>query len=400
MKNKMIIATVALAGASTLPQMAMASEYEDLQQEISTLKSEMQKLQAKQNTGTVKSHSRKTSFEISGQVNRALQFVDDGSDTYLNSVDNDNSSTRLRAIVEAEVSKELVVGGAIEVQLESNSTAKVNQLNEESGDGTQSFTDRRAEVYLDHDRYGKLWLGQGWTASDGTSENDLSGTSVASGSYNGGAAGVLFRNADGSLDSTALGKLTSNLDGLGRNDRIRYDTPSLGGFALATSAVQGGAWDLAARYGYKDSNMKVKAALAFADQSSKASSDVDNQVNGSVAVLLNNGWNGMVSYGTQDLKAGSSRAAANADPSHFYTKLGYQTSLNNLGKTAFSVDYRLSEAQQQAGEEVEGYGVQVVQKVQQYGTEVFFSLNQFERSAQGKDYDDVTVALVGARVKF
>ncbi len=400
MKNKMIIATVALAGASTLPQMAMASEYGDLQQEISTLKSDMQKLQAQQNTGTVNSHSRKMSFEISGQVNRGLQVVDDGSDSYLNSVDNDNSSTRLRAIVEAEVSKELMVGGAIEVQLESNSTAKVNQLNEESGDGTQSFTDRRAEIYLDHDRYGKLWLGQGWTASDGTSESDLSGTSVASGSYNGGAAGVLFRNADGSLDSTKLSKLTSNLDGLGRNDRIRYDTPSVGGFALATSAVQGGAWDLAARYGYKDSSMKVKAALAFADQSSKESSDVDNQVNGSVAVLFNNGWNGMLSYGTQDLKAGSSRAAANADPSHFYTKLGYQASLNNLGKTAFSVDYRLSEEQQQAGEEVEGFGVQVVQKVQQYGTEVFFSLNQFERSAQGKDYDDVTVALVGARVKF
>lgn len=400
MKNKMIIATVALTGASTLPQVAVASEYGDLQREMSVLKSEMQQLQGKQKAGTVSSHSKKVNFEISGQVNRALQFVDDGSDTYLNSVDNDNSSTRLRTIVEAEMSKDLTLGGAIEVQLESNSTAKVNQLNEESGDGTQSFTDRRAEVYLDHDRYGKLWLGQGWTASDGTSESDLSGTGVASGSYNGGAAGVLFRHSGGALDTTKLGKLTSNLDGLGRNDRIRYDTPTLGGFAFATSAVQGGAWDVAARYGFKDSNMKVKAALGYADQSSKDSSDIDNQVSSSVAVLFNNGWNGMVSYATQDLKAGSSRAIANADPSHVYTKLGYQTTLNDLGKTAFSVDYRLSEEQQRAGEEVEGYGVQVVQKVQQYGAEVFVSLNQYERSAQGQNYDDVTVALVGARVKF
>ncbi|MDI3326307.1 hypothetical protein QKW35_18170 [Pontibacterium granulatum] len=402
MKNKTMISTAALIGASAfgMSQTVLAGDYEHLQEQVTSMKAEIEKMQSQQGKGTVSTHSDKVRLEVSGHVNRAIQGVDDGSDTYLNSVDNDNSSTRVRFIAESDLSSELVMGGALEVQLESNSTYKINQLNEESGDGTATFTERRAEIYFDHERFGKLWLGQGWAASDNVSELDLSGTFLANGAYAGGGAGLLFRNADGSLDSTTLYSLTSDLDGLGRNDRIRYDTPEVGGFSFATSAVQGGAWDIAGRYGYEDDGMHLMAALAYSDSSRKEDSDIDSRVNGSVAVLFDSGWNGLVSFGADDLKSTGTRAANGADPSNLYTKIGYRTTLNDMGLTSFSVDYRLSEEQQRADEEVKGYGFQVAQQIRDFKADVYFGVNQYERTAPGKNFDDITVALVGARIRF
>lgn len=401
MKNKMIVASVALAGVSSLPQYVFASDYEDMQRQIQSLQTEMEKMKALQGKGDVSSSSRKVNLEISGHINRALQYMDDGSATSTNVVDSDASATRLRAIATAQLNDEVTFGGAIEVQLESNSTAKVNQLNDEKGDGTQNFTDRRAEIFVEHALLGKLWLGQGWTASDNTSELDFSDTWLASSAYAGTAAGVLFRDADGTLDTIQLWDLTDDLDGLGRQDRVRYDTPTLGGVSFATSYVQGGAWDAAVRYAWEGSGIKLNAALAYADASGRDSADWDNNVNGSVAVELNSGFNALVSLGTQDMKSGSDRANAGADPFHFYTKVGYKTdSMSSLGQTAFSIDYRLGEDQQQANDELTGFGIQAVQSIRDYGTDIYAGLNQYQRDMAGRDFDDVTVAVIGARVKF
>jgi len=39
--------------------------------------------------------------------------------------------------------------------------------------GPNNFTERKLEIYFDSKRLGRLWLGQGDTASNGTSEVDL-----------------------------------------------------------------------------------------------------------------------------------------------------------------------------------------------------------------------------------
>ncbi|WP_027858164.1 porin [Marinobacterium jannaschii] len=404
MKNKFVVTSIAIAVSSVLSSAAYAagSAQQDIQREISQLKMEMEQLKASQGKGTAAKNTgpKKTHVEISGHINRAVQYLSDGSDSSVNSVDNDNSATRLRVIAEKTLNNDLMVGGALEVQLESNSTASINQNNEESGDGSQSFSDRRAEVYVRHENLGKLWLGQGWTASDGTAENDLSNTWLASGAYVGGAAGALFRRSDGVLDTDKIGSLGANLDGLGRTDRIRYDTPFFGGLGFATSTTQGGAWDVAARYGLTNEDLKLRASLGYADASGNDDKDWDSTTSGSVAVKLANGLNGSVSISSRSVKAGSALAAAGADPKHFYTKLGYQTNLVPYGKTSFSVDYRKNQDMLRANDELTGYGIQAVQSIAEYDTDVYFGVNRYERNRAGVDYEPVTVALLGARVKF
>ncbi|MBY4679143.1 porin [Marinobacterium arenosum] len=339
----------------------------------------------------VTSGNNKVRVSVSGQVNRALLWADDGESSNVYHVDNDASSTRMRVIGEADVSDEMTVGAALEVQFESNSTANVNQL-DDTGVGDDHFTQRRLEVYFDHKRYGKLWLGQGWTASEDTSEVDLSGTDLAGYSSTADmAGGILFRDAGGALTGTAVGDVFANFDGRGRADRLRYDTPSFGGFSVAVSAIEGDAWDTALRYSGKFGAAKVAGALAYSEPDS---STVDGQVNGSVSILFDNGVNLTLAAGERDLASGSE------DPSFYYGKLGYQTRLNSAGMTSFSIDYHSSDDVALVGDEATSYGLQAVQKIDAWATEGYVGWRTYELDRTGGDLQDVDALIAGARVKF
>ena len=56
-------------------------------------------------------------------------------------------------------------------------------------------------------------------------------------------------------------------DGLSRDDRIRYDSPTFAGTKLSTSWVDGDEWDLAARYGREFDGTEVALAAGYWDAS-------------------------------------------------------------------------------------------------------------------------------------
>ncbi|MCE2510266.1 MAG: porin, partial [Alphaproteobacteria bacterium] len=233
---------------------------------------------------TVKPGGDKVSLKIKGQVNRAFMVVDDGESSEVFHVDNDFSSTRIDIIGEAKPRKDLKIGGHIEMEVQSNPSNNVTMSQNKPSSGT-SFSERIIEVYFDSKQYGRLTLGQGKTASDGTSEVDLSGTGViALSKIHELAADINFRQ-----DNTAaaagprIDAVFSNLDGLSREDRIRYDTPKFGGFQVSTSHADGSEFDLALRHSGNFDGIKTKAALAYANSSAV---NEFKQVNGSFSVLF------------------------------------------------------------------------------------------------------------------
>jgi predicted porin len=316
-------------------------------------------------------------------------WADDGQVDNVFHVDNDASSTRLRVIGETDVSDGLTAGVAIEVQFESNSSARVNIDDETEGD--DNFTKRRLEVYFDNKQYGKLWMGQGWTASEGTSEVDLSGTDMAGYSDMSVLAGsIKFREISGMLSETDVGDAFNNFDGQGRNDRLRYDTPTFGGFTVSASVIEEDAWDTAIRYAADYGGTKVAGALAYSEPES---STVDNQVNGSVSVRLQGGLNFTLAAGERDLVSGT-------DPSFYYVKLGYQTRIIDAGTTSFSVDYNRSDDNFQDGDEATAFGLQMVQKFDAWSTEAYLGWRTYELDRLSADLQDVDAVIAGARVKF
>ena len=333
----------------------------------------------------------KLRLTLSGQINRGVLFFDDGEETGSIHVDNDNSSTRIRLGAESINTGELKFGGLIELQFESNSTASVDQENQ-SNVGPNSFTERKLELYGEHTKYGRITVGQGDTASNGTSEEDLSGTTVIG--YSGisfMAGGLRFRDNLKTLTDITVGSAFSNLDGLSRDDRLRYDTPNIVGVVVSVSAIADELWDVAIRYSGDASSFKTRAALSYAD----VGEELDNRINGSVSVLHSSGFSVTVAAGQDD-------RTDNRDPEFGYIKAGYQTNWNTLGTTAISIDYYDGDDVASIDDQSTSVGFLVVQNIESFGSELYAGLRNYELDvgATSAQLDDVLATLVGVRVKF
>lgn len=336
----------------------------------------------------VDSGNDKVKLSISGQVNRGVLYADDGTETGIMHVDNDNSSTRFRLIGSGKYDDEITVGTQIEVQIESDSTANINIDGTNTG-GAAGFTERKLELFFDHTRFGRLWLGQGDTASNGTSEVDLSGTGVIG--YSGVAdmaGGIDF----GGLGSgTEVGDVFSNFDGLSRDDRIRYDTPSFSGVKLSASSAEGNKHDAAVRFsGDVGGGLRLAAAAAWAK-----SATFDSQINGSVSLLHDSGFNVTAAGGRRTLRD----PARIEDPVFYYAKLGYLWK-GGIGDTAFAVDYELANDVAADDDEATSFGLFVVQKVDSIATDLYIGVRNYQLDRPGTNFDDIRAVMAGARIKF
>ncbi|WP_207062779.1 porin [Motiliproteus sp. SC1-56] len=414
----------ALTAALVVPTAASADELSDLKAQMNELMNRIETLEAMERTEhsdpahagqstratgrpavngdgaadwkpTIISGNDKVRVSLSGHINRAVMAYDDGENSDVHHVDNENSNTRFRIIGEYDASDTFSVGSVIEVEFESNSSSDVFQNSRESDHSENNFAQRKFEIYFADKGWGKLSLGQGDTASNGTSEVDLSGTGLAGYSSVGDVGSRLRfydKNSNGFVsDSTDLVVISdgfTNMDGLSRQDRIRYDTPAIAGFTFSVSHAEDDGLDAAVRYKGDLGGLKVAGALAFADNQSD--SPIDNQVNGSISVAMDNGFNLTFASGQQDRKRGS------GDPQFYYTKLGYK-----MGASAYSVDYYSSDDVSANGNEGTSMGFQYVRNITEWATEAYFQLRQFEmEDNRSTDYDDIWHVMAGARVKF
>ena len=329
---------------------------------------------------------------ISGQVNRMLMLGDDGHKTKLYNVDNNNSSTRLNIMATHKPEDgDLTVGAQIEVELKSNASTEVNQNNEDTG--TVNFRDRKVEVFAEHKDYGKLWLGQGSTASDGTAEVDKSATTVvAYAAISDLAGGLLFYDKDADeYSDTSIGDTFNDLDGNGRLDRIRYDTPRFGGFMVSGDIASNQRGSAAVIWEEQVAGFAAGAAAAYSDPGSGR----DYLVNGSASALhLGTGLSFTVSAGTRDNEGRDSSQS-------YYAKLGWQTlGITDIGRTAFSLDYARSEDMELDGDTGDSVGLFGVQFVPKYATELFAGVRWHSLDRDDADFEDIVTGVTGARVKF
>ena len=149
-------------------------------------------------------------FKISGQINRAALYADDGSSAKWFFVDNDNSSTRFRFTGDNEFENDWKVGIVWEVEMQSDPSNKVHMGDDGSDFGDVNFDERKMEFWIE--KWGRMWLGQGDTASNGTSEVDLSGTTVAAYSSVSDVGSSFEFQDDGDEIGVSVGQSRSNFD--------------------------------------------------------------------------------------------------------------------------------------------------------------------------------------------
>jgi hypothetical protein len=344
----------------------------------------------------VQSGSDKVQLQLYGSINRAVMYADDGNQEKFFHVDNTNSETHIGLTGEVAATQCLNVGGALEYVWQSNPSNAVS-MDEESIAG--EFDAQLIELYLEG-QLGKVSLGKGEMASDVSSEHDLSGTDIVGnvgfGDVGGGLsffdAAVKAYSEDFTVESVTNGGISS--EGLGKANRVRYDTPSFGGFTLSGAIGEDEIGDVALEYAGEFNGNQLEAEVAWSNADEGWS-----QINGSVSVLFSTGLNITVAGSTIDV---SDMPAKGDDPTFFYGKLGY-TFNQPIGATSISVDYGVFDnaAVFDIGQEATGYGLQFVQELADWNTQLYAGCRTLSLEDDTKaDYEDVTVVMAGVQFSF
>lgn len=368
-----------------------------LQGEVEALKRQPAEATAKSATDkpvAVTNSVPKAKVKIYGQVDKAVLYSNDGNDGNVYLVDNDNSSTRIGFLGAVTPNDRWEIGTRIEVEYQTNPSNLVSQ--EDRRIDNTEFEKRQLYLYVKDNRLGELSLGWGSTASDTTSEVDLSGTSVVGYSDIASmAGGQLFYNENtGTLSTTAIRNVFNNMDGLGRDERIRYDSPSFGGLVASGSYINDGGGDLAVRYDAQMGSFKLASAVAFSNPGS-TSATIDDTLNGSVSLLHDSGFNGTFAMGTRSYKV-----AGRDDGAFFYTKFGYRANWCPLGVTSLAVDYGHYSDVAVNGDDADTMGFQMVQDLYDWGSEVFLGYRFHKLDRDAVDFDNINAVMTGMRVKF
>lgn len=380
-------------------QAQIEAQQKVLEEMRSTLES-VQESGAGDGTGrnrVVLSRDDKVKLSIEGQVNRALLYYNDGNKDDVRHVDNDASSTRLAFKGAAQATDDLKLGATIEVQFESNSSGDVNQADNTAG-GTNSFTQRKLELFAESERLGTVWMGQGDTATDGMVGSDLSGTDLVGTSAvadSGGALSFATAGTGAIAGNPTVGGVFDNLDGLGRDDRLRYDTPNLNGLVVSTSVVDGGEWDIAASYDAAYDSFEVSSKIGYANQSGTQAFP-ETILGGSISIMHIGGLN---------LTAAAAQAddddSTRDDQKFWYGKLGYVAGdLFRFGSTHLSVDFGQYDNVAANDDDGTTYGFQFVQSISDWGTDLYAGYRRYDLERTGASFDEIDLVLAGARVKF
>jgi len=314
---------------------------------------------------------------VSGQVNRLIMNVDNGDESGVVHADNSVSGTRWRFTGEGELKSGMSAGLFYETQLQSNPSSEIDASNLDSDGvggnvgGGDYFSTRNANAWL-KGNFGKITIGQGSGATDGSAEVDDSGTTVIQ--YSSGS-GDLLGSMEFGTSGVTVGEVRSNFDGLGRNDNLRYDA-AIGDFGLAASLGNGAKIEASATY--KLENLKVM--LGLWDENDSGNGDSGSAF--SASWVGDSGLNFTGAYGTDD---------RDGDPENIYLKVGFKT-----GDNAYALDW--SETTDLGPGDASSVSIAWVGAMTQ-GVELYATY-RVESLDGVADADDIDALAGGMRIKF
>jgi len=367
---------------------------------------------------TARKGNRVVSLQVYGQVNKALLFWDDGvdSDTYI--VDNDYSGTRVGFTGKASMRPGWTAGFLVELDIQDSASDKVDN----GGSATAAFDEgldneiaiRYSNVYIESERLGRVTLGQGSSAADGVNEvvlgNSLRNSDIQVGSnfFTRDSSGVVV-----GFSSLQLKELAANFDG-GREDVIRYDSPSIAGFIVSASWGDNDYMDIALRYKGEWNSIRVAAAVGYqADNTGDGSVTVGSILNddftvlsGSISVMhIPTGLYAAVAVGEKELDDRDRSA------SFWYAQLGIEKKFISYGSTTFYGEYgsyddvaAISEVGF-ASSDTDRWGLGVVQKFDSAALEIYAQATFWDFEATTilgatSDIEGLSTIMVGSRIKF
>lgn len=331
----------------------------------------------------------KIKVTLGGQVNRLLNFANDGKNTKAYFVDNNYSVSRLLLTGRGQVTDDFSVGTNIELGLSPNNSNDVSQFNEESGD---KFEERKVEALFKSNEFGQVLFGKGDPATKDITRLDLSGTDALAYAATGDVAGGLFFLTKDGNDSSGIQikQVFTDFDS-GRQNRVRYDTPAFYGVSAAASYSADQKWGGALRWA--GTGYGIKGVAGFGVQNPNNAGDKNVYSGSASAVHEATGLSLTYSTAYYDKDEGTGELQ--------YIKAGWQHEFFDIGATAFSVDFGFNKDAPNNDDDGKTVGLVALQNIKQYGTELFVGVRGYDLDqGNGPDTSTIYVGTFGTRIKF
>lgn len=354
------IAGVAFAGATPASAADLSGgAYADLEERIAELEAT-----------TARKGNRKVSLTVSGLVNEALLFWDDGSESNVYVGTNEAAQSRFRVLGEAEITKGWKAGYLIEIGVRGARLDRVNQ-NEPTTSSSNAAADfistRHSAWWLSSKDYGKLWVGLTSDAADGITEINLANTnhfaSANKQNLGDGGSGFFLRRNGALLDGTGgnpnlkWGNFVvpggqQGIPGEGhRENLVKYETPTFAGFTASAAWGEDDFWNIALRYKGEGGGFKFAGGIAYTEVGDASKNTWrrgagDTEEFGLSASVLHTETGLYVTgaYGhLEDDGVADFFAAANFDPDnetdYYFIQAGIERKFFPVGKTTIFGEY-------------------------------------------------------------
>lgn len=353
----------------------------------------------------VSSGQDKTTLRLRGHVSRQITFVNDGESHRMRHSDSDFSSSRFILDAAGRINSDLRVRSRIETAVDDNRNAPAVHDAENGGRSGNDLQTRIAEIVLDHKRFGRISMGAGNTASNGVSETNFNNYTMLPGQVNLTGRST-WRNEDGTANTDTFENFGQD-DGLGRNTRIRYDTPNLMGFMASVSHLDNQSWDAALRYSGRAFGTRIRAAISYANRDTGTA---DEEIyDAGVALSHSSGFG--ASYGIEyrneevrsDDNATTGGGGTVADPFFQHATFSYTAKFNDLGTSQLVYEYVHAENKVQASNSTgNAHSIGFHQRIDAAAMEVAVRYSHMELETDGVEYknDDIDHVSIHTRLRF
>jgi hypothetical protein len=354
---------------------------------------------------TARKGNRVVSLQIYGTVAKGLLVFDDGNDSDAFVVDNDAITSVVGFKGKAALKPGWTTGFKIELGITDASSGAVKQDDDEGGTGT-GISIRESYVYIESERLGRVSIGQQLLAADG-----VAGVSIANTLY--GANPDHSGSFDVGNSGRTMGQFANSF-GTGRNDAIRYDSPSIYGFIASASWGDDNYYDVTLRFAKEWNSIKIAAAIGYAKADPDGSaggvgytSGEQEILSGSVSVMhVPTGL--FANFGTGTNEDGDGNEA-----SFWFAQGGIERKWLSYGATTLHAEYGSYEDQATlfnsgvgdiSSSEATRWGFGVVQHFDSAALDLFAQATFWEfdavRGESNLDLEDISTVMIGAKIDF
>ena len=362
---------------------------------------------------TVRKGNRKVSLKLSGHVNRAVMFWDNGDESNVYVIDNGNSSTRFRMTGGASINSDVSAGFNIELGVYTARSLAVDENNDDAAGGPGKFSERvavrKAYWYLHSKTLGRLTVGLTDAASDDITEIDLGGIN-APGYHNGflmGSSISIYTSAGvdtGVNQGTVFFGEQVGDDG----DFVKYDSPTIAGFKVSASWGEDDYWDVALRYANQLGDFRIAAGVAYAVNTEQKST-LNETTSWGAGLSIMHAPTGLWVDGSYTYREQDFVAAPDEDREGWSISAGITQKFISLGKTTFYGQYSdyTGYADPVTGLSDDGtmWGLGAIQHIDAAAMQLYLGYRHYSFDLDrtlgvAGDVDDHDVIVAGAKIVF